>query len=301
VAVNNGRARGRISAGAAGIRIYPGYTAKYHRRKRGDQGVLGPPMYLMYGDEADHTQGDKDFIVCGAIFIDAERAKALHDAVNQARRDTGFASTDSLKSGTNTKPDDCSPKTHTDLKNRVLELAEQHGVIFAGYVCSHAIAKGAPGKTSQAKQETAVQWGFNELLKLFNDFLVYSQTFGLVILDRRSPDAQFTYMQKKFQVGLEYQASRRRLGNIISYSLTCDGCSHLSSVADIVIGAFRYCVNEPNNEAVGGRIYPLVAALMWKRNGKLVGLKLNPAIGSTHYAHQYDALIARLEKYLKRP
>jgi hypothetical protein len=256
-------------------------------------------MYLMYGDEADHTQGDKDFIVCGAIFVDVERGKALHDAVDQARRDADFASTASLKSGTNTRPAHCSQETHTDLKNRVLKLAEQHGVIFVGYVCSHDIARGAPGKTLGEKQETAVQWGFNELLKLFNNFLVSSRTFGLVILDRRSPDAQFTYMQKKSQVGLEYRTSTHRLRNIISYSLTCDGCSHLSSVADIVIGAFRYCVNEQNNEKVGGAIFPLVAALMWKRNGSLVGLKLNPARGSTHYSHQYDALIARLKKYLK--
>ena len=90
----------------------------------------GPPMYLMYGDEADHTQGDKDFVVCGAIFIDAERAKALHDAVAQARRDAAFAPTDSLKSATITKPAGCSKDTHTELKNRVLALAQEHGVTF---------------------------------------------------------------------------------------------------------------------------------------------------------------------------
>jgi hypothetical protein len=58
-------------------------------------------------------------------------------------------------------------------------------------------------------------------------------------------------------------------------------------------------VNEPNNEAVGGKIYPLVAALMWKPGGLLegYGLKLNPKQGSTHYARLYDALIARLEQY----
>jgi hypothetical protein len=127
--------------------------------------VLGPPMYLMYGDEADHTQGDKDFIVCGAIFVDVERAKALHDAVDQARRDAGFASTDSLKSGTNTRPSGCLPETHTRLKNLIFELAKQHGVIFVGYVCSHDIARGAPGKTPREKQETAVQWGFQRTSK----------------------------------------------------------------------------------------------------------------------------------------
>src|SRR5262245_678038 len=119
-------------------------------------------MYLMYGDEADHAQGDKDFIVCGAIFIDEDRAKALHDPVEESRREAQFASTDSLKSGSNTKPPNCSHETHTALKNRVLELAKEQEVTFAGYVCSHGIARGAPGKTPQEKQETAVQWGFNE-------------------------------------------------------------------------------------------------------------------------------------------
>jgi hypothetical protein len=221
--------------------------------------------------------------------------------VDQARRDADFASTDSLKSGRNTRPKDCSPETHTNLKNRVLELAQEHAVTFAGYVCSHDIARGAPGKTSQEKQETAVQWGFNELLETYNDFLGYAaQTFGLATLDRRDPNAQFNYMQKKFQIGLEYRASTRGLDRIIGYSLTRDGCSHLASVADKVIGAFRYCVNEPNDEVVGPKIYPLVAALMWKRSGLLegYGLKLNPKKGSTHYAHQYGALIARLEQYL---
>jgi hypothetical protein len=161
-------------------------------------GAGGPPMYLMYGDEADHAQGDKAFIVCGAIFLDADRAKALHDAVEEARREAHFASFDSLKSGTNTKPATCSQETHTALKNRVLEIAKMHEVTFVGYVCSHDIARGARGNTPKERQETAVQWGFNELLATFHDFLP-PQTFGLVTLDRRSPNSQFAYMQEKFQ------------------------------------------------------------------------------------------------------
>src|SRR4051794_11387627 len=82
-------------------------------------------MYLMYGDEADLAQGDKAFIVCGAIFLDADRAKALHDAVEEARREAHFASFDSLKLGTNTKPANCSQETHPAQKTRVLEKAEE--------------------------------------------------------------------------------------------------------------------------------------------------------------------------------
>jgi hypothetical protein len=262
--------------------------------------VLGRPMYLMYGDEADHVPSSKEFIVCGAIFIDAERAKALHDAIEELRREARFTPTDSLKSGSNTKPAGCSNKQHADLKNRVLELAHERQVIFAGYACSHDIARGAPGKTPKERQETAVQWGFNELLATFNSFLgsARPETFGLVTLDRRDPNPQFSHMQKKFQIGLEYPRSMRPLHRIIGYSLTCDGCSHLASVADIVTGAFRYCVNE-QNKVVGAKIFSLVASLMWKRGPIFEGLRLNPKKGSTHYAHQYDALIQRLEGYLE--
>jgi hypothetical protein len=257
-------------------------------------------MYLMYGDEADHVPGIKEFIVCGAIFIDAERAKALHDAVDQARREARFTPTDSLKSGSNTRPAGCSSKQHAELKNRVLELANEHQVTFVGYACSHEIARGAPGKTPKEKQETAVQFGFNELLKTFNDFLGSAQAFGLVTLDRRDPNPQFAHMQKKFQIGLEYSRSTQPLHRIVGYSLTCDGCSHLASVADIVVGAFRYCVNEPNNEVVGPKMFQSVASLTWKSGTYFRGLTLRPQGGSTHYAPQYDALIARLKGYLKK-
>jgi hypothetical protein len=34
-------------------------------------------MYLMYGDEADHTQGDKDFIVCGVNWPRFDRTPGI--------------------------------------------------------------------------------------------------------------------------------------------------------------------------------------------------------------------------------
>jgi hypothetical protein len=70
-------------------------------------------------------------------------------------------------------------------------------------------------------------------------------------------------------------------------------------VADVVIGSFRYCVNEPDNAEIGRKVYPLVANLMWKFGGKIeeFGLKMRPQ-ESSHHAHRYDGLLDRLEKYL---
>ena len=45
-----------------------------------------------------------------------------------------------------------------------------------------------------------------------------------------------------------------------------DGSSHMCSVADVMLGAFRYCVNEPNNREAGKAMFPV--GMMWKREHK---------------------------------
>jgi hypothetical protein len=251
-------------------------------------------MYLMYGDEADYAQnGGKRFLVCGAIFVDAERVKPLHDGVEAARRGAGFTATDSLKSNSNSKPETCTPETHLNLKNRVLELAQEDGVTFCGYVCFHEIARNL---TSEKK----VEYGFNEILKRFNSFLGHGRdSVGAVHIDRREAKNEFGFLQEKFQVGLKYPSGwTSRLERIVALSSTCNGASHLSSVADVVLGSFRYCVNEPDNETVGRKIYLSIANLMWKPGGKMEGngLVLRP-IESSFHSHHYGALLARLKKY----
>ena len=46
---------------------------------------------------------------------------------------------------------------------------------------------------------------------------------------------------------------------------TCDGASHLASIADILVGSFRYCVNEPDNDVAGKAMSPTLVKLMWKK------------------------------------
>ena len=176
-------------------------------------------------------------------------------------------------------------------------------MIFVGYVCSHSIARGATGDTLQESRENGGPMGLQRTPKNLQRLSCMHADVWSCLPGPSHREHSVHLHEKKFQVGLEYKNSARLrpLDKVIGYSLTCDGCSHLASVADIVLGAFRYCVNEPNNEAAGGKMYPLVSSLMWKRYGRLVGLKLNPAIGSTRYAHQYDALLTRLKKYLASP
>lgn len=72
-----------------------------------------------------------------------------------------------------------------------------------------------------------------------------------------------------------------------------------------MLGAFRYCVNEPENEDAAKVMFPTLMRMMWKRerHGKIYvrecGLSFRPkAIQEARHQAEYDALIERLQGYL---
>ena len=80
------------------------------------------------------------------------------------------------------------------------------------------------------------------------------RTWGYVIMDRIPVDKPYEYLKEKFQVGLIFPDKNSvRLDRILGLGQGADGTSHLCSVADIMLGAFRYCVNEPDNERPSDR------------------------------------------------
>lgn len=259
-------------------------------------------MLLMYADEADREQNrGQKFFVYGAIFVDSARAWALHQAVEQVRDAHGFTSGDSLKFATNSRPAQVSREEHTAAKAAVLGLAAEHGVQFCAYVMLHELAR------NQGHEEL-VQWGANTLLGKFNEYCAARPDgHGIVMFDRMPIAHEHRYFKEKFTVGLTFPGGRnRRLDRIVGYASTCDSASHLSSVTDVVLGSFRYCVNEPERDIAGRAMLPSVARLMWHRehNGrKLVrerGLVTRPqTVREQRHQDEYDALRARLTGYLQ--
>jgi hypothetical protein len=84
-----------------------------------------------------------------------------------------------------------------------------------------------------------------------------------------------------------------------------DGSSHMCSVADVLLGAFRYCVNEPDNEEAGKAMFPTLMSMMWKRErgGKIYvndcGLVFRPVnIKEDKHKAEYASLAERLQSYL---
>jgi hypothetical protein len=113
----------------------------------------------------------------------------------------------------------------------------------------------------------------------------------------------WTLGKQKFQVELAFPDENSiRLDRILGVA---DGSSHMCSIADVLPGAFRYCVNEPENEEVGKAMFPTLMNMMWKRErgGKIYvndcGLVFRPvSIKEKKYRAEYGSLQERLQGYL---
>ena len=259
-------------------------------------------MYLMLGDEADAEQSrGQQFFVYGAIFVPQEVIKPLNDGVEIIRAAAKFQPSDSLKFADKTRPPKISKETFREVKAKVIDLAAQHRVVFCAYAILHAIA-------ANQGHKNLVLFGANTLVGKFNEFLGTNQdTFGLALFDRIPIDHPYAYLREKFQIGMTFLDGRptSRLERIMGFASTTDGASHLASIADILVGAWRYCVNEPAMDVTGKAIFPKLMDLMWKRarDGKLYvqdfGFVLRPQeVQAENYKKDYNDLRARLQGYL---
>lgn len=144
------------------------------------------------------------------------------------------------------------------------------------------------------------------MLGKFSAFLSENRSYGCVILDNIPVKQPFVYLKEKFQTGLTFPDSPPiRLDRRLEFSQASDGTCHLCSVADVMLGSFRYCVNEPDNEEAGKVMFSALGSMMWsrERNGKKdvsdCGLVLRPAnVQEAKHKAEYDALTQRLQGYL---
>jgi hypothetical protein len=256
-------------------------------------------MYLMYGDEADPEEGrGQKFFLYGGIFIEHSKVWTAHLQIEELRKKAAFAPQDSLKFATSTRPEAVSAEAHRDIKSAVLALAQELGVIFCAYVFLHAIGR------SQEQRDLIIEYGANTVLSRYNEFLTEKDEHGIAKLDRMGKNG-FTYAKAKFQRGLLFGNRDRRLDRIISIGFTCDGASHLASMADIILGSFRYCVNEPEKDKAGKAMLPKLVPLMWtgtKRGKQYVrerGLNLRPKdVKFAGHQEEFEKLLNRLQGYL---
>jgi len=182
-------------------------------------------------------------------------------------------------------------------KRRVVDLCLETDCTFIAYAILHAIAQ-------NQTQRTRVQYGANSVISRFNQFLDENDDDGICLVDNLPFRGGDQYLKEKFTEGLTFPGGRSvPLSRIKLFGQTCNNASHLSSAADIVLGSFRYCVNNPNNPDAASDMFKKVATMMWHQDDgerRLVrerGLILRPLlenIDNPLLRSRYDELIQHL-------
>lgn len=257
--------------------------------------------YLLFTDETNlRPAQDAKFFIYGGVFFPSNMLREVHDLVEAARISNNFRPEDEFKFDTHSHPDYVDSDQHKAAKRAVLNGCMRIGVKFVACLVLHDIA-------SKHTLKTLISWGANSVFCAFERFLEEEDAIGLAIVDRLPFKGDFKYLQAKFRVGLTFPwGTNRRLDRIHLYGFSCIGASHASSAIDIILGAFRYCVNERERYQTARNMLPKIVKMMWhKRENNHVkikeyGLLYRPKeIIAKEYKRQYNELTQHLLRILK--
>lgn len=255
--------------------------------------------YILYTDETNAEPGEHvEFFIYGGVWLPIEGLPDLDKAVADIRQATGYRPGDVLKFDTHSRPKQVGRAQQTAAKEAVLQASFDAGLRFSAVVVLHDIA-----------HDPEWRWMVqaDDLLRAFDKFLARHEGVGVVVMDRKErihdyliEKGQRGYVKRKTDESTPFQ-------RIHSFSSGAIGASHLGSVADIVLGSFRYCVNDVKETPASQKMLPAVVRLMWHirmpRSGEVHlgarGLLLRPEVVkmASHKA-RYDAMTSRLNRVI---
>jgi hypothetical protein len=225
-------------------------------------------MYLLYCDETNLEPRRGDFFVYGGISIPDDAALPLSIEIDRIRNELNVPTNYILKF--NPGPADFSHAQFITLKQRVIEAAINHGVKLFTSLILHDIA------TSPAQAR------INEINRVCLNFNTYLTRMGSHGLD--TPE--------------------RRLAQIVGFHYAAIGQSHYTSIVDIVLGSFRFCINghTRNDAAViasAQRMLPILSPLFYRVEGMQrvseLGIFFSPVNITTA---RYNDIYEELKNYL---
>lgn len=259
-------------------------------------------MQLMLTDETNQQPGrNARFFILGGLIIPFERLDTLHTTIHNIRETAQYRDQDELKFDTNTRPEHVSIEQFIEAKRQVIQATREARCQFIAHVIHHDII----GNQDLDQQ---VQWATDYVIGRFNYYLSQINDIGICAVDNLPVRAQFRYLREKFSTGLTMpDGSHVHLDRIRMLSATCSNASHISSAMDIVLGAFRFCLNNPRNRDAASEMMKQVVELMWheKRgedyivNGK--GLIVRPELDQIRiqaYRNHYDEMFTHINGLL---
>ena len=198
-------------------------------------------MYLLYADEANTDPSSSDFFAYVGVAIHHSQVGELSAEIDRIRSEYGYQATDLLKFNTRERPQWVTPDAHRDAKKAVLEAAANSQVTAFVSMILHNVA---------SSMEEARRKEINRICYHFDCFLQRRDDHGLVLIDTFTDEQLRAILQEKFHVGLRGLpfSDPYRLNRILGIHLACIGSSNFCSLVDIVVGSFRYILNERRNQ-----------------------------------------------------
>lgn len=256
-------------------------------------------MYIMFTDETNNRPTkDSKFFIYGGLFFSIDKLPLLHEKIEDIRKDAGYKPGDIFKFDTRARPEHVSIEKSTEAKRRTIELCNETGCKFIAHIILHDIIQ-----NQDPVQQ--VRWAADYVIGRYHKYLLEVNESGIVAVDNLPNSTEFQYLINKFSSGLALpDESNISLEKILLYTSTRVGASHLSSAMDIVLGSFRYGVNNPTNIDAAKSMMKQVTNMMWaiEHNGERYvanrGLIIRPKIETirkNEYKIEYQELIKRIE------
>ncbi len=260
-------------------------------------------LYFLFTDETNQQPSQaSQFFIYGGVFVPADKLTDLHNMIEIIRKKNGYRSTDEFKFSPTSKPEHISREQFKLAKKEVLDGCAELGIRFAACLTLHQLAH-------NRSLNELIGWGANTIIAKFDHFLEEEQSTGVCIIDRLPFDSGYQYIKEKFQIGLRFpNGNTKRLKRIHMFASSCEGATHAISAIDIILGSFRYCVNERNRTIAPREMLPLIIRMMWHRRiGKDIylrerGLIFRPKkVKIPEYQNSYDELTQHLIGLLMQP
>lgn len=258
-------------------------------------------MHLLFTDETNLTpdvETKVKFFAYGGLIVPLKNFLSIDEKITKLREEYGYKKTDSLKFSSKNRPKDVTPEKFAQIKDSVIDICLEEGCKFLVYVVLHEIAE------KQTINKT-LKWGADHIVGKFNYYLSSEKSKGFVFVDRLSDKTEYHFLSEKFTKGLLTKEKEIELKNIRLFGSSCDNASNLSSAMDIVLGAFRFCINQPSNQQPAKIMMNKVVKLLWADRTETVinpfekGLTFRPkTVTVPTYKAQYDSLIDQINSLL---
>lgn len=261
-------------------------------------------MYTFLVDETNKDASQGEFFIVGGLVFKEEQITEVHSAVVKQRRIAGYKHGESFKFETNGRPTTVSIEQHRDAKRDLIADLKDIGVRMIISLVLHELC-------ANQSYDIRMEWALNTLAGSYRKLLTEEQQTGIMLMDRDND--RYDHLEYLHQHGLKmFGGSHVRVDDRIRlFGMTSDNASHLSSAADICLGAFRYCANTTGGKGrapVAREMFPNLARLLWAepdRRGVLhaggFGYLPRPKrdrISVPWMLHRYDNLAAGLNSYV---